>query len=270
MSWKTGTSSGFKDAWTLGVFGQYALGVWAGNFSGESNRHLVGRELVAPFFFDLIDTVRVRGGISDESVFAWMPPTKVRKISICSVSGMLPTPICKHQRLVSFIPGVSPIKKCDVHREVWVSTRDGKLSCSGDRSERKKLIFEFWPSDLMELFRLAGIPRKPPPARAQSCGLDEALQEGEAVGMAPEILSPLDVSTYSLRSQSAAAQLIPLKANIDASAREILWFVNNQYIGKTKSGDSYLWKAPSGIHQIRAVDDLGRSTERQVRVQFVD
>src|SRR5690606_31660923 len=34
VAWKTGTSWGFRDAWTAGVFGPYVLVVWVGNFDG--------------------------------------------------------------------------------------------------------------------------------------------------------------------------------------------------------------------------------------------
>lgn len=33
--WKTGTSWGFRDAWSVGIFGPYVLVVWEGNFSGQ-------------------------------------------------------------------------------------------------------------------------------------------------------------------------------------------------------------------------------------------
>ncbi|MDO9354184.1 MAG: penicillin-binding protein 1C, partial [Solirubrobacteraceae bacterium] len=35
VAWKTGTSWGFRDAWTAGVFGRYVLVVWVGNFDGS-------------------------------------------------------------------------------------------------------------------------------------------------------------------------------------------------------------------------------------------
>ena len=33
--WKTGTSHGFRDAWSIGVFDHYVLAVWIGNFDGR-------------------------------------------------------------------------------------------------------------------------------------------------------------------------------------------------------------------------------------------
>ena len=41
VAWKTGTSWGFRDAWTAGVFGRHVLVVWVGNFDGSSNPALI-------------------------------------------------------------------------------------------------------------------------------------------------------------------------------------------------------------------------------------
>src|SRR5439155_371263 len=56
--WKTGTSHGFRDAWSIGVFDHYVLAVWIGNFDGRANGAFVGRSAAAPLFFQIIDSLR--------------------------------------------------------------------------------------------------------------------------------------------------------------------------------------------------------------------
>ncbi len=46
--WKTGTSSGRRDAWAVGHNGRFAIGVWAGRFSGVGHADFVGREAAEP------------------------------------------------------------------------------------------------------------------------------------------------------------------------------------------------------------------------------
>lgn len=46
--WKTGTSSGHRDAWALGHNGRYAIGVWVGRFSGAGHVSYVGQEAAEP------------------------------------------------------------------------------------------------------------------------------------------------------------------------------------------------------------------------------
>ena len=48
--WKTGTSWGFRDAWTAGIVGPYIVVVWIGNFDGAGNPAFVGVEAAAPLF----------------------------------------------------------------------------------------------------------------------------------------------------------------------------------------------------------------------------
>ncbi|KJW05343.1 penicillin-binding protein 1C [Rickettsia argasii T170-B] len=38
--WKTGTSSSFRDALSVGIFGKYVLAVWVGDFKGKLTEHL--------------------------------------------------------------------------------------------------------------------------------------------------------------------------------------------------------------------------------------
>src|SRR5205823_6302659 len=55
--WKTGTSHGFRDAWSIGIFDHYVLAVWIGNFDGHANGAFVGRTAAAPLFFQIIDSL---------------------------------------------------------------------------------------------------------------------------------------------------------------------------------------------------------------------
>src|SRR5690606_9881069 len=57
IAWKTGTSYGFKDAWAVGVTPKYAIGVWAGNASGEGRPGLTGILAAAPVLFDVLKTL---------------------------------------------------------------------------------------------------------------------------------------------------------------------------------------------------------------------
>ena len=54
VAWKTGTSFGFRDAWAIGVTGNYVVGVWTGNADGEGRPDLIGIRASAPILFDVI------------------------------------------------------------------------------------------------------------------------------------------------------------------------------------------------------------------------
>lgn len=54
FAWKTGTSSGFRDAWTIAWNPRYVVGVWLGNSDGSGSQALVGARVAAPLAGDIL------------------------------------------------------------------------------------------------------------------------------------------------------------------------------------------------------------------------
>lgn len=262
VAWKTGTSHAFRDAWTLGVFGNYVLGVWLGHFDSTSNLSLVGRELAAPLFFELADGLRALPGWQD---LRWSSDgLELKQVKVCSVSGAIPTSACKHQRTTWFLPGKSPIAACDIHRTARISTRTGRLLCAAVEEPAVEKVLEFWPSDLLKLFAQARVPRAQLPAWDQRC------QEGFqfAAGQPPQIVSPRNDVSYSMGLTGKVPQ-IALAAVADADVREMFWFVDETFVGTSQPREALYWKAREGSHVVRVVDDQGRADSRPLRVQAI-
>jgi len=55
IAWKTGTSAGFRDAWSIGVSRDYTIGVWIGRPDGAPNVGKTGASLATPLMFDVFD-----------------------------------------------------------------------------------------------------------------------------------------------------------------------------------------------------------------------
>ena len=60
--WKTGTSSGRRDAWAIGHNGRRAIGVWAGRFSGSGHTGFVGRTAAEPLLANLFSLPEIQTG----------------------------------------------------------------------------------------------------------------------------------------------------------------------------------------------------------------
>jgi len=58
--WKTGTSSGRRDAWAVGHNHRYAIGVWIGRFSGAGSERFVGAEAAEPLLAAMFDLPELR------------------------------------------------------------------------------------------------------------------------------------------------------------------------------------------------------------------
>jgi penicillin-binding protein 1C len=261
-AWKTGTSWGFRDAWTAGVFGPYVLVVWVGNFDGSSNPSFIGVQAAAPLFFRLFDGLVSREpGLSEPH---YHMPARLQQVEVCTASGDLPNAACPQTTRTWYIPGVSPIKLSNIHRQVMLDTRTGQVACPPyDARHTRAEVFEYWPSDLAQLFKQAGMPRRQVPqnrcVQAESSNADAA----------PAITSPLTGAVYSLRRKGS--QSVPLAATLSADSRRVFWFVDSSYAGSSEPGIALAWTPThAGSYTVLAVDDEGRSASRELDVQWID
>jgi penicillin-binding protein 1C len=255
IPWKTGTSFGLRDAWAVGIVGPYVLGVWIGNFDGTPNANFIGREAAGPLFFHIVDALRARGPLREAIVHQHL---NLKRIKVCALSGQLPGPYCDHFKETLFIPGKSPITTCSIHRGVPIDNRTGLRACPGDTNGVTTRTYEFWPSDLLKLFRTAGLERKMPPP------LDPACRKFAGAGAPPLISSPNRGIAYSIAPGGGTE--IPFAAITDADSREVYWFVDDQLVGTSRSGESYMWKARPGSFLVRAIDQQGRAVAEQLKV----
>lgn len=260
VAWKTGTSHGFRDAWCAGIRGDYVLVVWLGNFDGKGNPTLVARRTAAPLLLKLFDRLALPNRCLP-------PPSGVKQVELCAVSGSLPAAARQHVTHGWFIPGVSPIKGCELHQEILVDSANGLRVARDDGSRTlRREVWESWPPDMMELFKQAGLPRKPLPAWAPG---EVPTAEGER-REAPKIVSPVVQRTYTLRAHDPARQSIPLRAQTAAGVRQVFWFAGDRYLGAVAPVDSLLWQAAPGTWKLQVLDDHGRSSTCNVRVEVAE
>jgi penicillin-binding protein 1C len=265
VHWKTGTSNGFHDAWSVAVFGPYALAVWVGNFDGRSNPAFVGRTCAGPLLFQIVDALRASAGIH------WTrqqppPGANLQRVEFCAVSGQLPGADCPDKVSGWFIPGISPIATCGVHRAVLVDAATGLRVAADDgtRSLRRE-VCEFWPSNLLELFAKAGLPRRlPPPFLPGYEG--EATARPTAKSKPLRIISPKEGVTYAVRVGDDESRSITLKAEADADVAQIYWFADKAFLGVTRGQEPLHWQPQPRSYTVVALDDHGRSDSITVTV----
>ncbi len=86
---KTGTSSGFRDNWTVGTTSEIAVGVWVGNFDGRQMGDVSGVTGAGPLWAAVMD--RATG----KSAAAFAPPPGAVRETVCALSGMAPGADCR-------------------------------------------------------------------------------------------------------------------------------------------------------------------------------
>ncbi|MCU0516148.1 MAG: transglycosylase domain-containing protein [Oscillatoria sp. Prado101] len=86
---KTGTSSDFRDTWTLGFTTDYTVATWVGNFNGDSMRQVSGVTGAAPLWN------RIMLHLHEHQEPAGFPPPKnLAQRPICAITGWRPAPDC--------------------------------------------------------------------------------------------------------------------------------------------------------------------------------
>ncbi|UBF28249.1 penicillin-binding protein 1C [Kovacikia minuta CCNUW1] len=86
---KTGTSSDFRDTWTVGFTTDYTVATWVGNFDGAPMRQVSGVTGAAPLWNRIMLHLH-----ETKEPAAFPTPAGLVKRPICAVSGARPTPAC--------------------------------------------------------------------------------------------------------------------------------------------------------------------------------
>jgi penicillin-binding protein 1C len=86
---KTGTSSDFRDTWTVGFTRDYTVATWVGNFDGSPMRRVSGVTGAAPLWNHIIRHLAERNVPA-----AFTPPRGYVRRPICATTGVRPTRSC--------------------------------------------------------------------------------------------------------------------------------------------------------------------------------
>lgn len=143
-AWKTGTSAGFRDAWTIAVTPSHTVAAWIGNSDGRPALPLVGIEAAAPLVFRVLRQLPVPADAPE-----WFArPDSVEERPVCPVSGDRPGPHCPPAVPDLVIRETTLQPPCEVHRD---DDGDGRAE-------------EHWPPDI-EAFRAGRAGRETAAAR---------------------------------------------------------------------------------------------------------
>ena len=257
VAWKTGTSLGKRDAWSIGYNEQYTIGVWVGNFDGKGNPSIVGAEVAAPILFSLFD------GLASEDARWFVQPQSVARRQVCATSGQPATERCAAVVDEMYIEGVSPNEPCAMHELILVDRQSGARLCKHCREGHKydERIITKWPTAIATWMARNGFALDAAPAHNHLCA-------SFGSGDGPVIVSPADNSEFKIRSEvKLDFQKILLDASVANDTRKIYWFMNRKLIF---SGDprERVFVTPSvGTHNLICMDDAGRSAEITMTVR---
>jgi penicillin-binding protein 1C len=252
IAWKTGTSMGFKDAWSVGVTPEYVIGVWIGNADGEGRPGINGLYAAAPLLFDLFAL------LPGEERWFEAPRRELRQLSVCTVSGMEANQYCPSTEFRQVPEGALRGPRCPFHRLLHL-----------DRTESRQVDSSVYPVSKMKRRVWFVLPpvqawyykhrhpeyRDPPPARSAAAARMHFIYPSEQHAV---LRLPRDFGG----SGKAAVFRIAHRSPAD----ELYWHLDGRYLGSTRGFHEMEIAAAAGEHRLTVVDGSGESITRLFRV----
>lgn len=115
---KTGTSSGFRDAWTVGFTKQHTVAIWAGNFDGRPMHNAFAVRAASPLWAAMMKNLLEK----DQPVDPLAESENLVRREICADTGLQPSRFTKSKMDEWFLKGTEP----QLDSGAWFSA-DGKL-----------------------------------------------------------------------------------------------------------------------------------------------
>ncbi|MFC2030434.1 penicillin-binding protein [Chloroflexota bacterium] len=174
---KTGTTTDFKDVWTVGYTPQIVTGVWVGNNDNTSMDGVTSSRGAAPIWNAVMERIYDEGHaerLLGEVAERFKKPPGMTKVEVCAVSGLLPNEHCPDHVEALFIEGTEPTEYCNVHRVERVNRDSGKLATACTPPELvEERVYEIYPPEAADWVREQGIPQ-PPTQRDEiyGCGIE--------------------------------------------------------------------------------------------------
>jgi len=252
VAWKTGTSFGSKDGWAIGMNGQWTVGVWVGNFSGEGNVEIGGAKAAAPLLFDIINQ------ITDSQKPLWFkePDRDLKSVEICISSGYPAGPLCPEKSMIAVPISAVQSGVCSFHRQFLVDEATGKVVCSQcwDGLHTKMVTGFILPPAAQRIYQRAGRWVDYVPQHLASC---------PASGENPErleIVYPVNnISILVPRDFDGSFEQVVFQANSQVRDTRLFWLLDDNLIGETRQHHEVAVELPEGEHTLVVMDDEGYS-----------
>ena len=228
FAWKTGTSSGFRDAWTVAWNPEYVVAVWCGFKGGRRGpSSLVGKKIAAPVAWEVIRHLYPAGGAP------WYArPATVVEREVCAVSGRVAGPLCDSRKSDLALQQCSSCGICPVH----VKRESGEVQTR-------------WPAEVMAFLE----PRTRSATQAPADG-------------GVRIASPADGTVYRLVDGMASQQIVFRVSGV-AGSEPLYWFRDDVLDATVTGGAPFFWKPERGTHHFVCSDVNGESASVTIRVE---
>lgn len=251
IAWKTGTSHGLRDAWAVGVNGDYAVGVWVGNADGEGRPGLTGTESASPILFDIFSQLPGTSWFQE-------PLPELNSIMVCTQSGMRATALCEKTKEIYVTRAGLQTSPCRYHQKMHLST-DGKYRVHGDCESMSRMQSVSWfvlPPVQEYYFKSKNLSYKALPPFRKDCANPSSLASMDLIY--PKLNARIFIPR-ELDGQMGSALFEVAHRN---SQITIFWHLDGNFLGSTRGTHRLAITPQPGKHIITLIDEQGELLER--------
>lgn len=187
---KTGTTTDWRDNWTIGYSTRRLVGVWVGNADNTPMQGVTGIDGAGPIWHDLMLAAHPTPPPD------FPRPSGIVELSICAPSGLLPTPACPRLRREIFIAGTGPTRPDDQFQRIAIDLATGQRATAETPPLRvEDRVYWMLGPEYADWMASQGIPQ--PPERTGNPIMAEERRPTHADG--PLVLTdPVPNTAYAL------------------------------------------------------------------------
>ncbi|WP_375447471.1 penicillin-binding protein 1C [uncultured Fibrella sp.] len=263
IAWKTGTSYGRRDAWSIGYNRHYTVGVWVGNFSGVGVPDLSGANTATPLLFQVFNA------IDYNTPTGWFRPPlggKLASRQVCSESGDVPERTCEGRAVDYYIMGVSRASRCQHQTTVWTNAAGTLSYCAHCRptgiDSLSRPVARLYPNlapEVVAWYAASNRPYAAIPLHNPAC------ERVFGTGVAPLITSLNQNSTYFINPKKPAD--MALVCQVANDVQRVYWYLNEKLYRATKPTETLFFTPTPGALTVACADDKGRVSRVRVLIR---
>ncbi|HEV8470432.1 MAG TPA: transglycosylase domain-containing protein [Candidatus Limnocylindria bacterium] len=212
---KSGTSTGFRDDWTLGYTPEIAVGVWVGNADGSPMLNVAGVDAAGPIWRDTMMAAAL-----EHRMNAFVRPAGIVETTVCAPTGLLPGPDCPSPVRELFVAGTEPTAQ----ERYYARDADGRITVDP-------------PTEARDWARGAGL----------------ALKTGGLVPARDQlrVVAPVPGSTIYLAPELRAHELV-LRAAAASGIDRVTFAIDGVAVGTAPAAAPWtVWALEVGLHTVR-------------------
>lgn len=254
LSWKTGTSFGFRDAWAVGVNPEYVIGVWVGNADGEGRPGLVGTRAAAPILFEVASLLHT-------SQRFYEPAEELISVRVCHKSGFRASEFCTETDTIRACEAGLRTMTCPYHRLVNLDA-SGRWQVNSNCETVYNMCITPWfilpPVQEWYYCRTHTDYRKLPPFRKDCSSPAQEVMEMIYPQRGTRIFIP--------RSFGGKPEKVILEAVHRIASAIIYWDIDGRYLGHTQGTHQMEANLPEGRHVLVLTDGDGNIFRQTFRI----